>query len=303
MLDRLTGLQVFSRAVALGSLSAAARGLGMSQTMATKHMDALEYRLGVRLLHRTTRSLALTEQGRRYLEYADRILAEWQEAEAEATAERLDVSGTLRVNAPLSFGFRQIAPLMPEFGALHPGLTVDLGLNDRLVDLVDEGWDLAVRIGALPDSNLVSRTLAACRMIICASPTYLARRGRPSRVDELAGHECLTYTLSRTLNAGVWSFGAGVTVPVTGPLRASNGDALVAAAIGGMGIIYEPSFLVVDALRSGALCPLVLDQPVRSLAISAVWPGGRRPPAKVRAYVDFLAARLGPSPPWEAALP
>jgi DNA-binding transcriptional LysR family regulator len=303
MLDRITGLQVFSRSVALGSLSAAARALGMSQTMATKHIDALEHRLGVRLLHRTTRSLALTEQGRRYLENAERILAEWDEAEAEATAERLDVSGTLRVNAPLSFGFRQIAPLMPELGALYPGLTIDLGLNDRLVDLVDEGWDLAVRIGTMAASDLVSRRLAGCRLIACASPAYLARRGTPRSVADLAGHDCLTYTLSRTLGSGVWAFGAGVQVAVQGPLRASNGDALVAAAVGGMGIIYEPSFLVVEALRTGALVRLALDHPPRSLdGIFAVWPGGRRPPAKVRAFVEFLAARLGPEPPWEAGL-
>jgi DNA-binding transcriptional LysR family regulator len=303
VLDRITGLQVFSRAVALGSLSAAARALGMSQTMATKHIDALEHRLGVRLLHRTTRSLALTEQGRRYLENAERILSEWDEAEAEVTAERLDVSGVLRVNAPLSFGFRQIAPLMPEFGALYPGLTIDLGLNDRLVDLVDEGWDLAVRIGTLADSALVSRRLAGCRMLVCASPAYLARRGTPRTTADLAGHDCLTYTLSRTLGSGVWSFDGGVTVPVRGPLRASNGDGLVAAAVGGMGLIYEPSFLVVDALRTGALSQLVLDHPSRSLdGIFAVWPGGRRPLAKVRAFVDFLAARLGPEPPWEKDL-
>lgn len=302
MLDRLTGLQVFARASALGSLSAAARALGMSATMATKHLDALEHRLGVRLLHRTTRSLALTENGRRYLESAERILAEWTEAEALANAERLEVNGTLRVNAPLSFGFRHIAPLMPDFTDRHPGLTVDLGLNDRIVDLVEEGWDVADRIGKLGDPALVARRLAPCGLVLCASPTYLARHGTPTTVAELSRHQCLVYTLSRSLGAGTWPFGSDgrITIPVGGRLRASSGDALVAAAIGGEGLIYEPTFLVADALRQGLLVPITLDHPPKALeGVFAVFPGGRRPPAKVRSFVDFLVESFGPEPLWE----
>ena len=144
MLDRVTGMQVFARAAGLGSLSGAARVLGMSQTMATKHVDALEHRLGVKLLHRTTRKLTLTEAGRRYLESAERIIADLEEADASAAAERVEVTGTLRINAPVSFGIREIAPILNEFCCKHPALTVDMGLNDRAVDLVEEGWDLAV---------------------------------------------------------------------------------------------------------------------------------------------------------------
>lgn len=302
MLDRITGLQVFARASALGSLSAAARALGMSATMATKHLDALEHRLGVKLLHRTTRSLSLTEYGRRYLESAERILAEWTEAEALATAERLEVSGTLRVNAPLSFGFRHIAPLMPDFTDRHPGLTVDLGLNDRIVDLVEEGWDVAVRIGKLGDPALVARKLAPCSLVLCAAPSYLARHGTPATVADLSRHQCLVYTLSRTLGTGSWPFGTDgrVVVPISGRLRASNGDALVAAAVGGQGLIYEPTFLVADALRAGALVPVLLDHPPKALdGVFAAYPGTRRPPAKVRAFVDFLVERFGPEPAWE----
>jgi DNA-binding transcriptional LysR family regulator len=306
MLDRITGLQVFTRATALGSLSAAGRALGMSQTMATKHLDALEHRLGVRLLHRTTRALALTENGRRYLESAERILAEWDEAEAVVSAERLEVSGTLRVNAPLSFGFREIAPLMPAFAGQHPLLTVDLGLNDRIVDLVEEGWDVAVRIGKLGDPGLVARRIAPCSLSLCASPAYLARRGVPRHVADLAGHDCLVYTLSQSLGTGAWPFGEDgkVSVPITGRLRASNGDALVSAAIGGMGIVYEPTFLVADALRAGSLVAITLDHPPKQLdGVFAVHPGSRRAPAKVRAFIDFMVAHCGPSPPWERDLP
>lgn len=176
MLDQVTGMKVFARVAALGSLSGAARALGMSQTMATKHMAALEERLGVKLLHRTTRKITLTEPGRRYLESVERILAELAEAEAAAAAERVEVTGTLRVNAPVSFGVRELAPVMAEFSRMHPALTVDMGLNDRVVNLVEEGWDVAVRIGRIHDQTLIARKLAPCRLLVAGSPAYLAER-------------------------------------------------------------------------------------------------------------------------------
>lgn len=182
MLDRVTGMQVFARVAALGSFSAAARALGLSQTGVTKHVAALETRLGTRLLHRTTRRLTLTETGRGYLEACERILAEIAEAEAMAGAEGVEAHGTLRLNVPLSFGVREIAPALAAFAAVHPALTIELGLNDRRVDLIEEGWDLAVRIGTLADSGLIARRLAAStswsapRRIIS---TGTARRARP----------------------------------------------------------------------------------------------------------------------------
>jgi len=302
LLDRITGMQVFSRVAALGSLSAAARALGMSQTMATKHVAAIEERLGVRLMLRTTRRLTLTEAGRRYLESVERILAEVEEAEATAAAERIEVRGTLRVNAPLSFGVREVAPLMAEFTRQHPAVAVELGLSDRFVDLLEEGWDLAIRIGRMEDSSMVARRLARCRLVVCASPGYLAARGRPATVRELAGHNCLGYTLSRTLAGGRWLFGPDgrVSVPVSGNLRADSGDALVAAAIAGQGLIYEPSFLVAAALADGRLVAVELDEPPIELpGIYAVHPASRLPPAKVRAFVAFLGERFGGVPPWD----
>ncbi|MCG7391565.1 LysR family transcriptional regulator [Microvirga sp. ACRRW] len=305
MLDRVTGMQIFVRVVALGSLSAAARSLGISQTMATKHVGAIEERLGVKLLHRTTRRLTLTEAGRRYLESAERILAEVEEAEAAASAERLEVQGVLRVNAPLSFGFREVAPLMAEFTRLHPAVTIDLGLNDRFVDLIEEGWDVAVRIGRLQDSTMVARRIAPCRLALCGSPTYLAERGTPRTVAELVDHNCLGYTLSRALGPNEWAFGADgkAKVAIKGNLRVNNGDALVAAAVAGQGLIYEPTFVVSDELRAGRLVALMLDQPMLELpGVFAVYPSNRHPPAKVRAFVDFLAQRFGPNPPWDKGL-
>ncbi|MEZ0170113.1 LysR family transcriptional regulator [Microvirga sp. TS319] len=305
MLDRITGMQIFVRVATLGSLSAAARSLGISQTMATKHVGAIEERLGIKLLHRTTRRLTLTEAGRRYLESAERILAEVEEADAAASAERVEVRGMLRVNAPLSFGVREVAPLMAEFSRLHPAVTVDLGLNDRFVDLIDEGWDVAIRIGRMRDSTMVARRIAPCRLVLCGSPAYLAEKGTPSTVADLQQHNCLGYTLSQGVGPDGWSFGADgrVKVPIKGNLRINNGDALVAAAVAGQGLIYQPTFITSHDLREGRLIALTLDHPPLDLpGIFAVYPSDRHPPAKVRAFVDFLARRFGSNPPWDRGL-
>jgi DNA-binding transcriptional LysR family regulator len=302
MLDRITGMQVFARVAGLGSLSAAARALGISQTMATKHLAAIEDRLGVKLLHRTTRRMTLTEAGRHYLEAAERIIAELEEAEAAASADRLEARGTLRVNVPVSFGIREIAPLLPEFARSHPLVTVDLGLNDRVVDLIEEGWDMGVRIGQLANSTMVARKLAPCRTALCAAPSYLTEKGTPRRVSDLKDHNCLGYTLSRTLGSDRWSFGIDgtVTVAVSGNLQANNGDVLVAAAVAGQGVIYQPTFLVSREIRAGRLVSLALDHPAIEVpGVYAVYPADRRPPAKVRAFIDFLAQRFGSAPPWD----
>ena len=295
MPDRITGMQVFERVAALGSLTAAARAMGMSQTMASKHLEALEARLGVRLLHRSTRALRLTEAGRTYLEAAERILADLEEAEARTAELRASVRGTLRLNAPVSFGIRRLAPLLPALARRHPDLVVDLGLNDRRVNLIEEGWDMTIRVGRLQDSRLVARKLAECPAILCAAPKYLEKAGTPRRVADLAGHACLSYTLSRQMGAESWAFGAAgeVTVPVSGPVRANNGDVLVAAAVRGLGIVYQPDFLVEAEIAAGRLVALALDHPAPPVGgIHALWPADRRPPAKVRAVADFLAEAL-----------
>lgn len=303
MLDRFTGLQVFSRVATLGSLSAAARDLGMSQTMATKHIAAIEERLGARMLHRTTRRVSLTEAGRVYLDAAERILGELSEADGRAAAATIEVTGTLRLNVPVSFGIREIAPLLPELARRHPELSIDLGLNDRRVDLVEEGWDLVIRISsAMKSSSLIARRLASCGTVLCASPSYLAARGRPERTIDLVNHACLGYTLSETLGASRWAFGKDGrhAVDVHCVLKANNGDALVAAAVAGHGIVYQPTFLVRREIANGQLMPIALDHPTRDLAgVFAVFPTTRLPPAKVRATIDFLAEKLGPVPPWE----
>jgi DNA-binding transcriptional LysR family regulator len=264
----------------------------------TKHVAALEARLGTRLLHRTTRRLTLTETGRSYLEACERILAEIAEAEALVGAEGVEAHGTLRLNVPLSFGVREIAPALAAFSAAHPALTIELGLNDRRVDLIEEGWDLAVRIGSLADSGLIARRLASSRLVVCAAPAYLDRHGTPRRPEELKGHNCLGYTLS---DASGWRFG-DQAYPVSGTLRAPNGAALVAAAVAGLGLVYQPTFLVAEALRAGTLVALDLGAPCPTLPIHALMPPGRRP-AKTRAFVDYLAERFAGEPAWERDLP
>jgi DNA-binding transcriptional LysR family regulator len=305
MLDRVTGMQVFARVATLGSFSAAARALSLSQTMVTKHVVAIEDRLGVKLLHRTTRRLRLTEAGRRYLASCERILTEIEEADALAAADRIEPRGTLRLNVPLAFGVREIAPALAEFMALYPTLTIDLGLNDRVVDLIEERWDLAIRIGRLKDSTMIARRLAPCRMVLCAAPAYLALRGRPQRIHDLKAHNCLCYTLSNESQPDRWIFGQGADmgVQVSGNLRASNGDALRIAALAGQGVIYQPTFLVADDLRAGRLVALALDEPLKEpLGVFAVYPLDRHPPAKVSACVEFFARRFGPEPPWDRGL-
>jgi DNA-binding transcriptional LysR family regulator len=301
MLDRLTGLEVFVKVASSGSLSRAGRAMGLSQTMVSKHIAALEARLGVRLFHRTTRRLSITEAGRNYLEASERILAEVEAADANVAADRVKPRGLLRLNAPVSFGTRQIVPLLAEFTARYPHVVIELGLNDRLVDLAEEGWDLAIRIGNLSSSSLIARRIASCRVVVCAAPSYLKARGTPPTVSSLSEHNCLGYTLSQT-SVDRWEFGARaeVKVQVSGNLRANNGDALRTAAIAGQGVIYQPTFIVADDLRAGTLVALTLDHPTVELGgIYAVYLPDRQPPAKVRAFIDFIAMRFAPDPPWD----
>lgn len=304
MPDRVTSMRVFVRIASAGSISAAARALGMSAGMATKHLDALERHLGVKLVHRSTRHLALTEAGSGYLEACERILADLDEADAQAAAQRAEVRGVLRMNASLSFGGRFIAPLLPAFAERHPELTVELELDNSRVDPVGGGWDLLIRIGQLSDSQLQARRLADCPTAVCAAPAYLARHGTPRRVAELAGHECIAYNAPSVFGRKEWRFGADgeVRVPVAGRLVTNNGEVMLAAALGGQGLIYQPTYIVAGALARGELVTLELDAPTCPLGgIHALYPPDRRPPAKVRAMIDFLLEALqggeGEDPP------
>lgn len=295
MADRLTGMEVFVRAIRLGGLSAAARAMGMSPTMAARHLDALEARLGTTLVNRTTRRLALTDAGTAYLERAERVLAEIAEAEADASAQAVTVEGLLRVSSPATFGVMHVAGLAAEFHRLHPAVTIELGLDDRYVDLLEERWDMAIRIGRLADSSLVARRLAAVRLVICAAPRYLAERGTPRTLADLSDHDCLGYTLGALTGAAVWGFGrdGARQVPVRGSLHANNGEALVRAAVAGQGLVYGPRFIAAEALRRGDLVEVALDAEYMDLGgVHSVTHLRRRLPARVRAWIDFLAEHV-----------
>ena len=291
MPDQLASMRAFAAVLAHKSFSAAGRSLGLSQTMVTKHVNALEDALGVQLLLRSTRNVVATETGRRYGDACKRILDEVEEARAEALAQEAEPRGSLRLSVPVSFGYHAVMPVLGAFARRHPGLSVDLEFNDRRVDPLAEGWDLAVRIGRLVDSALVARKLAPCPTVVCASPDYLQRRGAPARIADLAAHDCLGYTLSDVTNSERWAFGRNseISVEVSCRGRANNGDAVCAMAAAGLGIAYQPAFIAADALRSGRLVALDLDHPTSALDIYAIFPRAARQPAKVRAIVEFLA--------------
>lgn len=295
MADRLTAMEVFVRAIRLGGLSAAARDLHMSPAMAAKHVDALEARLGTTLMHRTTRRLSLTEAGADYLDKAERILLDIGEAEADASSRSIAVEGLLRISAPTTFGVMFIAPLVPEFHALHPGVTLKVGFNDRYVDLLEERWDMAIRIGQLADSSLIARRLAPMHLVLCASPAYLADRGTPTRLADLSDHDCLGHGDTTQTGASTWHFGAEgeISVPVRGTMHANNGEALVRAATAGQGLVYGPRFIAAAALADGSLVEVPLDAVPKALGgLYAITHPTRLPAAKTRAWIDFLVARL-----------
>jgi DNA-binding transcriptional LysR family regulator len=300
-MDKLTGMAVFARVVEAQSFTAAAGQLGMSKSAVSKTVAALEDRLGARLLNRTTRRLALTEVGRAFYERCVRIVAEAEEAELAVTRLQQVPRGTLRVNAPVSFGIRHLGPALPDFMARHPELKVDIELTDRFVDLIEEGWDVAVRIGALPDSSLIARKLTDNAMVVSAAPAYWARRGRPRVPQDLAQHDCITYTYHA--NPAEWPFvdpaGRRVGVRVGGPLHTNSGDLSLAAACAGLGVARLPRFLCGPDLAAGRLEAVLTEAMPAPPGIFALYPHNRHLSAKVRAFVDFLVARFGPACDWD----
>lgn len=303
-MDKLVAMTVFRRVVELNGFAAAARDLRLSNAAVSKLVQKLEQGLNARLLDRTTRRVAPTEAGHAYYERCVRILDDIDEAESAISHHAASPRGALRVNAPMSFGIRHLSPVLPAFLGRYPDIRLDLSLNDRFVDLVEEGFDVAIRIGVLADSSLIARRIARCRTMLVASPDYLARRGQPRTPADLPGHDCLVYTYrSRERD---WDFEGpegSVSVRIDGSLRANNGDMLAQAAAAGIGIAAVPNFIVDELLRAGRVVPLLQDWEPRDVEINAVYPHSRLLSAKVRAFVDHLVERFGSDPPWECGLP
>ena len=299
-MDRFQSLTAFAKVVETGSFARAADRLDVSVSAVSRQVAELEAHLGVRLLNRTTRRLSLTDSGRAFHERCIQLLADLEEAEQEVIASAIVPRGTLRVTASISFGVGYLAESIAQFRRQHPQLRFDLELSDRAVDLVDEGIDLAIRIGDIGSQGLIGRRIGVAQLICCAAPSYLARHEAPRTPADLAAHPCLTYAYSSTGN--VWRFadrdGRIQDVKVSGPAHANNGAMLAALAVAGMGINLEPDFIVADDVRAGRLVVLLPGYAVPPIGISATYPSRRHLSAKVRSFVDFLVERFAREPPW-----
>ena len=293
-MDRLQAMTVFAKVVEQGSFARAADRLSISTSACSRLVAELEAHLDTRLLNRTTRRLSLTESGQGFYERCVQLLADLDDAERAATESAASPRGTLRLTTSINFGVRHVSPAIGEFLVKYPAVKFDVSLSDRIVDLVEEGYDLAIRIGSAGGETVVARKLGEARMVACASPAYLKAHGAPKTPEDLARHPCLTYEYMPARH--VWPFrgkdGREHAVRVAGPLHSNNGDLLAAAAVAGVGIAYEPEFILGPDLKAGRLVPILTSYTAPLGPIYAVYPSRRYLSAKVRAFVDFLAPRF-----------
>lgn len=292
-MDKFLEMKTFAAVVDAGSFVQAADALDMSKPAVSRHVAELEQRLGVRLLQRTTRKLSLTEEGRLFYGRCKTVLADVEVAEDEITAKSVAVKGLIKVNVPVSFGLLELAPLWPDFMTQYPDVELEITLADRIVDLVEEGYDLAVRIARLANSSLVSRKLASTRMVLCASPGYLKKFGTPKHPSELTQHPILSYSLLAT--GDQWDFEGPqgqISVAVKPIMRTNSGDTCIAAARKGKGVILQPSFMVNADLQNGTLVELMPSYHSIEFGIFAVYPTRQYVSPKVRAMIDFLSKAL-----------
>jgi DNA-binding transcriptional LysR family regulator len=301
MKDRLNGMRVFAQVVDSKSFSAAADKLGMSKSLASRHVSALERALSVKLLNRSTRKLSLTEAGAVFYEHCARIVQEAELAEQRLTRIQSEPAGLVKVTAVPAFAVRHVLPALTEFYQKYPKIQVKLFCSNRPLDLGDEGFDLGIRVSFDPAPNLVARKLAANRSVLCASPAYLKRRGTPRRIEDLSKHECVLFPPAAP--KGVWTLRRDrrkYSVHVAGVFETDEMDVVRAAVVAGLGISFLPLYMVGDALQQGQLVPLLRQyQVVRESAIYLVYLPNRTLSSRVRALIDFLVARFGPIPPWE----
>ena len=296
-------MRVFAKVVESGSFTGAATRLGISASMVSQHVKELEERLAARLLNRTTRKVSLTETGRAYYERCTRLLTDLEETERAVSDMHAAPRGELRVNATPSFGILQLAPAIADFTERFPAISVELVLSNRFVDLIEDGFDVAVRVGEVPDSSLIARRLAPCCMVICGAPSYFERHGTPQTPADLTTHNCLTATGTGLAYYRVWHLtaadGTALNISPMGDLRSNSGGVLLVAALAGNGLVCLPTYMVGDALRSGRLVTVLDDYIGPPWTLRALYPYNRHLSAKVRVFVDFLVARFGREPPWD----
>lgn len=299
---QISDLQLFLRALDLGSITSAGRSLGLSAAVASQRLQRLERELGVRLLHRTTRELQATPEGAALAEHGRTPLGDLEALINGLHHAAGEVTGTLRLTMPPSFGRQYISPLLPEFLTRYPHVRLDVDLSDQMLNLVNSGFDLAIRIGALSDSGLVARRIASNRRVLCASPAYLESYGEPSSPEELSGHECLVLAGSGE-RPDIWRFrapdGSDVAITVTGRVQSNQGELLRDAALADLGIARHSLWHVCDDLAAGRLRVVLEEYAIPDSGIHAVMPQRRLVPPRVRAFTEFLRERLGVEPPWE----
>ncbi|MFZ5457010.1 MAG: LysR family transcriptional regulator [Pseudomonadota bacterium] len=292
-MSQLEDMQIFVSTVDAQSFTAAADRLGLSKQLISRRIMALEERLGARLLVRTTRRLSITDTGRGFYERAVKILQDVDEAEQLVANQNAAPRGTLRLSAPMSFGTLHLGPAIARFMATWPEVTMELDLSDRFVDVVGEGYDMAVRIGQLDDSSLIARAIAPTQLVACASPAYLEQHGRPQTPAELKDHQCLLYGHSRSVEWPFLDKGRPFALPVSGRLRANNGELACDAAIAGLGVVLLPTFIVGEALRAGSLVSVLDEYAPAPLTIYAVYPQHRQQSRTVKVFTEFLRNTFG----------
>ncbi len=301
LVENITDLLVFSQVVKEGSLSAAGRELGFSSAVVSKRIQRLEEQLGIRLLNRSTRKLSLTEEGANYHEYCVRVLADLDEAEQAVTHKHKRPKGTLRVTVPAAFGRLHIAPLVPEFLSRYPDLRLSLHLSDGIVDIIADGYDVAVRIGDMKDSNLIARHLCVDHRVVVATPGYLADHGEPATPQDLGAHNLLLFANPVVINQ--WHFtgrdGVEHTVKVSGNFETNNCEALKAAVLADLGIALRPTWDVWQDIQSGIVKVLLPDYTADAFNIQAVYPSRRHLSQKVRVFIDLLCETFGDTPYWD----
>ncbi len=303
-MDKFADLEAFTAVVESGTFSAAGERLGIAKSVVSRRISLLERRLGSRLMNRTTRRLALTDAGRHFYQRAVQILADLDDAEQSVTQETAELRGSIKLAAPLSFGLLHLSSAIADFLAEHPAIELNLDLNDRNINLVEDGFDMAVRIGDLKDSTLVARRLGTVRHVNCASPAYLQQHGEPMHPDELHQHIGLQY--SNVTYKQQWCYVTPEGKTVYGQpqirIRSNNGDALAAAAVAGLGIVGGPTFILGSYIKENSLQVMLKDYQRPVSGIHAVYPPGRLIPKRVQVLSDFLASRFGDQPYWDAGL-
>ena len=304
-MNKFEELQTFVTVVDTGSISRAADRLSIAKSAVSRRVSDLEQRLGVQLFRRTTRQLNLTDSGQSFYERVSQILEDLKEAEQAICQEHTSLSGRLKIAAPLTFGLLHLSPAITDFNKQHPDIHFDVDFNDRQIDLMEEGFDMAIRIANLADSSLIARRISPINSTLCASPDYLKIHGRPDKPEDLVEHRCLVY--SNITNFNHWYFqtpdGQAINIKIPIALTSNNGDFLKAAATAGQGIILVPNFITYDSLKNGELVPLLQQYKTSSLNAYAIYPQTRQLSYRVRAFVDFLVKRFAGEPYWDVQSP